>query len=83
MNRKQRREAEKNGENPVLQEKLLLFGKMGDKCIGCSKPFDRKSREHAQTWTVMVFNERQEVKLYCPECRQDVQAWAEDLVKEN
>ena len=56
---------------------------MGDKCIGCSKPFDRKSREHAQTWTVMVFNERQEVKLYCPECRSDVQAWAEDLVKEN
>jgi uncharacterized protein with PIN domain len=82
MNRQQRREAAKNGENPELQDKMVLFGKLGDKCNSCSKPFDKKSKEHATTWTVFVYNERQEVKLYCPECRANIQAWAEDLVNE-
>ena len=82
MNRKQRREAEKNGENPALQEKMVLFGKIPDKCLGCSTPFDKKSKEHATTWTVMVYNESQTVKLYCPKCRSDIQAWAEDTLKD-
>lgn len=81
MNRKQRREAQKSGENPVMQEKLALFGLIPDKCLGCSEPFDKKSREHAATWTVMVFNESKSVKLYCPKCRTDIQAWAEELEK--
>lgn len=82
MNRQQRREATKNGEAPQLQEKMVLFGKLGDKCNACSKPFDKKSKEHATTWTVFVYNERQEVRLYCPECRASIQAWAEDVAKE-
>ena len=82
MNRQERRTAKKNGEDPEIQEKMVLFGKIPDKCLGCSKPFDKKSKEHATTWTVFVYNERQEVKLYCPECRANIQAWAEDLEKE-
>lgn len=82
MNRQQRREAAKNGENPVLEEKLTLFGKLPDKCLGCSKPFDKKDKEQVTTWTVMVYNESETVKLYCPKCRSDLQAWAEDVTKD-
>lgn len=81
MNRQQRREAKKKGEDPVLQEKMVLFDKLPDKCLGCSIPFDRKSKEQVTTWTVMVYNESQTVKLYCPQCRSDIQAWAEDTLK--
>jgi hypothetical protein len=81
MNRKQKREAIKNGENPLLEEKLFLFGKMGDKCNGCSKSFDKKDREQVNTWSVFVYNESQTVKVYCPQCRNDIQAWAEDIQK--
>lgn len=79
MNRKQRREAEKNGENPVMQEKLALFGLLPDKCTGCQSSFDKKNKEQVNSWTVMVYNETKKVILYCPTCRKDVQAWAEDL----
>jgi len=82
MNRKQKREADKKGENSALEEKVVLFGKMPDKCLGCSKPYDKKSKEHATTWTVMVYNATETVKLYCPQCRSDIQAWAEDIANE-
>jgi hypothetical protein len=42
---------------------------MLDKCCVCETPFDRKSREHAMTWTVEVFKEKKTVDLYCPDCK--------------
>jgi hypothetical protein len=82
MNRKQRREADKKGEKPAIEEKLMLFGKLPDKCLGCAKPFDKKDKEQVSTWTVMVYNSTETVKLYCPQCRNDIQAWAEDIANE-
>jgi len=78
MNRKQRRKAEENGENPDLQEKLLLFGKMGNKCTGCQINYDKKNREHVTTWSVTVYAQSERVDLYCPECWTSVKAYLED-----
>mgnify|MGYP001202109131 CR=1 FL=1 len=51
-----------------MQQKLGMFDKLGDECSACEKPFDKKSKEHAMTWNVVVREEEEIVRLYCPEC---------------
>jgi Zn finger protein HypA/HybF involved in hydrogenase expression len=80
MNRKQRRELEKKAgkeNSQKLAEKIFQFDKLPDKCLTCLKPFDKKSKEMAQTWSVVVADS-DTVRLYCPEC------WsvAQEIIKE-
>ena len=70
MNREQRRAAAKQakkGGNSELESKMALFGKMPDECLTCEKPFDKKDKDMAMTWSVIVHDE-EVVRLYCPEC---------------
>lgn len=66
----------------AIEEKVMLFDALPDKCNGCSEHYDKKNKEQATTWSVMVFNETKSVRLFCPTCYKNVQAWAEDFVKE-
>ena len=63
LKRKQKKRAEKE-----LKRRLSVFGKMGGTCNACEKPFDNKSREHVNTWNVVVREEKSVVRLYCPDC---------------
>jgi len=69
MNRKQRRaavkQAKKDGNEDMI-EKVALFGKLGNECLTCNKPFDKKDKEMVQSWSVVVKQET--VRLFCPEC---------------
>jgi len=81
MNRKQRRAAAKQakkGGNEDMIEKVALFGKLGNECLVCNKPFDKKDKEMVMSWNVVVREKEDMVNLYCPEC------WtgALDLLKE-
>jgi len=58
-----RKETEKD-----LSEKIGMFGKLPDKCDACSTFFDKKSREMANTWVVVVKYEESVVRLFCPLC---------------
>ena len=71
MNREQRRAAAKQakkGGNLDLEEKVALIGKLPDECLTCEKPFDKKDKEMAMAWSVIVHKEEEVVRLYCPEC---------------
>ena len=71
MNREQRRAAQRQAKkdgNEELSEKITLFGKLGDACLMCDKPFDKKDREMVTTWSVVVREQEDKVNLYCPEC---------------
>ena len=71
MNREQRRAAAKQAKkagNAELEEKIALFGELPDECLPCSAPFDKKDKEMAMTWSVIVHQEEKVVRLYCPEC---------------
>jgi hypothetical protein len=71
MNREQRRAAQRQAKkdgNEELSEKITLFGKLGDTCLVCDKPFDKKDREMVMTWNVVVREKEDKVNLYCPEC---------------
>jgi uncharacterized protein with PIN domain len=71
MNREQRRamakQAKKDGNEDVV-EKVALFGKLGDACLVCNKPFDKKDKEMVMSWNVVVREVEEKVNLYCPDC---------------
>ena len=66
MNRKQRR-ALKKSQSKDISNKVASFGSLGDECLMCSKPFDKKNREMVMTWSVVVRDD-DDVRLYCPDC---------------
>ena len=59
--------AKKDG-NEELMEKVALFGKLGDACLICNEPFDKKDKEMVMSWNVVVRENEGKVNLYCPEC---------------
>jgi len=80
MNREQRRAAAKQAKsdgNEELESKIALFGKLPDECLTCQKPFDKKDREMVMSWTVIVKEDKEQVRLYCPSCWE----MAQDMVK--
>jgi|TARA_R110000824_G_scaffold211203_1_gene397203 hypothetical protein len=73
MNRKQRRTAEKkeksqSPEDKALAQKISLFGHLPDACNTCTTPFDKQNREMVFSWSVVVHQEEQKVRLFCPDC---------------
>ena len=67
LRRAQATKGKKNAEK-ALAEKVALFGHLGDKCLTCEKPFDRLNREQVMTWNVVVTQNKEAVRLYCPTC---------------
>jgi len=51
-----------------MKRQLMMFDKLQDECAACQEPFDKKSKEHAMTWKVVVREDEEIVRLYCPEC---------------
>ena len=82
MNREQRRAAAKQAKqdgNQELSEKITLFGKLGNSCLTCDKPFDKKNKDMVMSWSVVVKEEEGVVRLYCPECWDKAVAIMEDF----
>ena len=75
------RSMKRNKEKKIkkdIQEKMFMFDKLGDACLTCDKPFDKKDKEQVQSWNVVVRKKENKVNLYCPEC------WtkAQDIIEE-
>lgn len=69
MNRAERRRLKKkNKGNEALVEKISSFSHRPDACSACEAPFDKKSKEHAMSWRVIVHKNPTRVSLFCPEC---------------
>ena len=81
MNREQRRAAAKNKQTEDLEDKVALFGKLPDECLTCLKPYNKKDKEMAMTWSVVVHGEEEVVRLYCPECWNKAKKITEDFAK--
>jgi len=82
MNREQRRAAAKAAKqegNQELSEKITLFGKLGDSCLTCDKPFDKKDKEMVMSWSVVVKEQEGVVRLYCPDCWNNALELVEDF----
>jgi|TARA_Y100000996_G_C22373401_1_gene582010 ribosomal protein L44E len=81
MNRKQRRAQEKKmgkENSQKLAEKIFQFDQLPEECLTCKKEFDKKSKEMAMTWSVVV-QDPETVRLYCPDCWKTALKLIEDL----
>ena len=86
MNRAQRRAAakrNKKNESSEVDEKMALFGKLPNECLACLAPFDKKDKNQVMTWSVVVRNDTEQVRLYCPDCWAKAKAVVEAYEKEN
>ena len=89
MNRAQRRAAAKKNkktnksDNPEVQEKMALFGKLENECLVCQLPFDKKNKKQVMSWSVVVRNDTDQVRLYCPECWANAKAVVQAYEKEH
>ena len=45
-----------------------LFGKLPDKCLTCEEAFDKTNKDMVTTWSVVVREKEDIVRLYCPDC---------------
>ena len=67
LRRKKAHQAKKNAEQEIAT-KVALFGQLSDKCLTCEKRFDKMNKEQVRTWSVVVREEEEVVRLYCPGC---------------
>jgi len=51
-----------------LTTKIALFGKLPNKCLTCEEPFDKTNKEMVLAWNVVVREQNEIVRLYCPKC---------------
>ena len=61
---------EKKDAKKAMATKVALFGKLPDKCLTCEKDFDKTNKEMVTTWSVVVREKEDAVRLYCPTCWQ-------------
>jgi len=83
--KKLKRAAKKKKEKVVseeaqnkLKKQMGMFDKLPVQCSACQKHFPKTQEAH-RTWRVVVNYEKQQVRLFCPECQQK----AKELVENN
>ena len=81
MNREQRRAAAKNKDTSEVEEQVALFNKLPDECLTCNKSYDRNDKEMAMTWSVVIHDAEELVRLYCPECWEKAKKITEEFAK--
>ena len=70
MNRKERRTLRKQMGKEATSTLDLMLG-IGEECLVCKKPYDKKDKEMVKTWFVEVFSSQKRVDLYCPDCHKE------------
>ena len=66
-----------------MAKHLMMFDMLDDECAACTKPFDKKSKEHAMTWNVVVREQEKVVRLYCPDCWDKAQQIIKQVENQN
>ena len=80
--RKLRRKKEKEAEKE-LASKVGLFDKLPTECSACLEPFDKEDREMVASWNVVVREEEEVVRLYCPGCWSKAQEFIKKMEEDN
>ena len=76
MNREQRRKlGVKKDPEKKMEKQIGLFNKLPDHCLSCQKKYDKKNKQMAMKWTVIVKEQDPDnpVRLYCDTCWETAQ----------
>ena len=85
LERKLRRKQAKKGKKRAEKElatKVALFGHLPNKCLTCEAPFDKLNREQVMSWNVVVRQQEEKVRLYCPDCWDNAQQIVKDYMED-
>lgn len=69
-------------KSEAMSEKITQFQSLPEQCLACLKPFDKKNKQMVMTWNVVVKEETNTVRLYCPDCWQLATNAIETMKKE-
>jgi Zn finger protein HypA/HybF involved in hydrogenase expression len=74
--KKLKRSAKKKKEKSIASEaqakvkkQMGMFDKLPSTCSACEKSFPKTKEAHS-TWRVVVRHDKQQVRLFCPDCQQ-------------
>ena len=67
--KKKKEKAASHATQTKLKKQINMFDRLPSECSACQKKFP-KTREAHMSWQVVVYNERQLVRLFCPECQE-------------
>lgn len=67
--KKKKQKAAAQEAQAKLKKQIGMFDRLPESCSSCGKEFV-KTREAHMTWRVVVRNEKQQVRLFCPECQE-------------
>ena len=62
----------------TLKKRTSMFLDMPEECCVCETAFNKKSKEMARTWHVVVFEERKTIRLTCPKCWEKIKTTTEE-----
>ena len=71
LKRKMRRNAEKAAKKASkkdIAQKMNMFDRLPVNCSACTKSFDKTDKNMVSSWNVVVRNDENIVRLYCPTC---------------
>jgi len=74
---KRKKEAKEAQQRLAARTSLLL--NMPQKCCVCETDFDKKNKEMAMTWHVVVYEEKNKIHLTCPICWQAIEQLTEEI----
>ena len=60
-----------------IAKQMNMFDRMPNVCSACNLEFP-KTREAHLSWQVVVYNDRQLVRLFCPACQEKAQKMVEN-----
>ena len=75
--KKKKAKAKAEAHQEKVQKQMGMFDRLPKVCSACTKEFP-KTREAHMTWRVVVRNEKQQVRLFCPECQERAKELAEN-----
>jgi hypothetical protein len=64
-----------------MAAKISLFEHLGDECLVCCRPFNKKDRAQVMSWSVVVKEKENQVNLYCPDCWNKARGIVDDFKK--
>jgi len=68
-NKKKKEKAFEQEAQAKIKKQMGMFDRLPNKCSACEKKFPKTQEAH-NTWRVVVKYEKQEVRLFCPECQE-------------
>ena len=74
LKRASKKRKEKNSAHKAqlkIKQQMSMFDKLPDTCSSCVESFP-KTREAHMSWRVVVRNDKQQVRLFCPKCQEKV-----------